>query len=241
MGGATGSISPLIGCAGTTPPRSTCHVLLTRSLYTTMPTCGVGVPLRTYSPRRKGATVKGKDVTTLLREWSRGDAEAGEQVATRIYGELRRRAAAHLRREGAKNSLSPTDLLHDVFLQLVRQRISWENRAHFYGTACQLMRRVLIDHARARCAAKRGGLRVELTEALVATGPLGIDVLALDDALNELASVDERQAKLVELRFFVGLTLPEAARMLEISLATANRDWRFARAWLFNRLSLSTQ
>jgi RNA polymerase sigma factor (TIGR02999 family) len=182
-----------------------------------------------------------KNVTTLLREWSRGNAEAGEQVASRIYAELHRRAAAHLRRERAGHSLSPTDLLHDVFLQLARQRISWENRAHFYGTACQMMRRVLIDHARARRAAKRSGLRVEIDEALLLSTATTVDVLSLDKALAELATVDDRQAKLVELRFYVGLSLKETARTLNISLATANRDWRFARAWLFNRLSLSEQ
>jgi len=180
-------------------------------------------------------------VTALLREWSRGDAEAGEEVAGVIYGELHRRAAAHIRRERNHHTLSPTDLLHDVFLQLARQHVEWANRAQFYGTACQMMRRALVDHARARSTAKRGGLRVELTEELVAIGPADLDVLALDEALTELGRDDPRQAQLVELRFFAGLSLGEAAQTLEVSVATANRDWRFARAWLFNRLSGSTR
>jgi RNA polymerase sigma-70 factor, ECF subfamily len=181
-----------------------------------------------------------RSVTSLLREWSRGDAEAGEEVATVIYGEVHRRAAAHIRRERRNHTLSPTDLLHDVFLQLARQHVQWANRGQFYGTACQMMRRALVDHARARSAGKRGGLRVELKDDLVAVGPVGLDVMALDNALTNLASVDQRQARLVELRFFAGLTLEEAAQTLDISLATANRDWRFARAWLLNRLSGAT-
>jgi RNA polymerase sigma-70 factor (ECF subfamily) len=178
-------------------------------------------------------------ITALLREWSRGDAGAGEQVATLIYGELHRRAAAHIRRERHHHTLSPSDLLHDVFLQLARQHVEWANRGQFYGTACQMMRRALVDHARARSRAKRGGLRVELTDDLVAVAPADIDVMALDAALTELGRIDERQVRLVELRFFAGLTLQEAADALGMSLATANRDWRFARAWLFNRLSSS--
>ncbi|MEO7132657.1 MAG: ECF-type sigma factor [Vicinamibacterales bacterium] len=181
----------------------------------------------------------GQSVTALLREWSRGDADAGEQVATLIYGELHRRAAAHIRRERQPHTLSPTDLLHDVFLQLARQHVEWANRGQFYGTACQMMRRALVDHARARSAGKRGGLRVELKDDRVAVAPADLDVMALDEALTELGRVDERQARLVELRFFGGLTLQEAADTLGMSLATANRDWRFARAWLFNRLSAS--
>ncbi len=180
-----------------------------------------------------------RSVTALLREWSRGDAAAGEQVATLIYGELHRRAAAHIRREGHHHTLSPTDLLHEVFLQLARQHLEWANRGQFYGTACQMMRRALVDHARARSTGKRGGLRVELKDDLVAVAPADLDVMALDEALTELGRVDERQVRLVELRFFAGLTLQEAADTLGMSLATANRDWRFARAWLFNRLSPS--
>ena len=176
-------------------------------------------------------------VTVLLREWSRGDADAGEEVAGLIYGELHRRAAAHIRRERDHHTLSPTDLLHDVFLQLARQHVEWENRAQFYGTACQMMRRALVDHARARSATKRGGLRVELTEDLASIGPPDIEILALDEALTELSRDAPRQAQLVELRFFAGLSLDAAAQALDVSVATANRDWRFARAWLFNRLT----
>ena len=193
------------------------------------------------SDKSKASRTKTPNVTELLRAWTRGDTQAGEQVAEVIYGELHRRAAAHIRRERNHHTLSPTDLLHDVFLQLARQHVEWANRAQFYGTACQMMRRALVDHARARSAAKRGGLRVELTEELVSIGPSDVDVLALDEALTELSKDDPRQAQLVELRFFAGLSLAEAAQTLDVSVATANRDWRFARAWLFNRLSGSAR
>jgi len=187
--------------------------------------------------KARTASSSAQSVTELLRRWSRGDAKAGEEIATVIYGELHRRAAAHIRRERKNHTLSPTDLLHEVFVRLAGQRVDWANRGQFYGVACQMMRRTLVDHARARGAAKRGGLRVELSDDLAAVWPAYLDTLTLDAALTELATVDPRQARLVELRFFAGLTLEEAAQTLCVSLPTANRDWRFARAWLFNRLS----
>ena len=164
------------------------------------------------SDKSKASRTKTPNVTELLRAWTRGDTEAGEQVAEVIYGELHRRAAAHIRRERNHHTLSPTDLLHDVFLQLARQHVEWANRAQFYGTACQMMRRALVDHARARSAAKRGGLRVELTEELVSIGPSDVDVLALDEALTELSKDDPRQAQLVELRFLQGFRSPKQHR-----------------------------
>ena len=175
------------------------------------------------------------DVTRMLHAWQRGDLNA-DDAADQLYVELRRRARAHLRRERNGHSLSPTDLVHDIYLRLAQQDIGWANRQQFYATASRMMRRVLVDHARAKHAQKRAGVHIELDERLAADDPGIVDVLAVDAALEELAAEDERQARLVELRFFGGLTLEEAAAVLSVSLPTANRDWRFARAWLARRL-----
>ena len=176
-------------------------------------------------------------VTRLLEAWSRGDPRAGEELMPVVYQELRRRAAAYLRRERPGHTLRPTALVHEAYLRLCEQNAGFKNREQFFGVASQLMRRILIDHARAKSAAKRGGaLRVTLAED-PAREPPPVDLLDLDDALRELASRDERQGRLVELRFFGGLTLEEAARALGISRATANVDWAHAKAWLFARLA----
>ena len=157
-----------------------------------------------------------------------------------LYSELRRRARGHLRRERGDNLLSPTDLVHDVLLRLSPQRVTWRNREQFCAAASRMMRRVLVDHARARRAQKRNGVHIGLDEGVAATSPLLVDVLAVDEALTVLAAKNERQARLVELRFFGGLTLEEAAVSFSISLPTANRDWRLARAWLMRRLAALT-
>lgn len=175
-------------------------------------------------------------VTRLLEAWSGGDLGARDELMPLVYGELRRRAAAHLRHERPGHTLRPTDLLHEAYLKLCAQNAGFQNREHFFGVASRLMRRVLVDHARARTAAKRGkGLRVTLAEDMAAT-PRPTDLLELDAALVELASLDEREGLVVELRFFGGLTLQEVARVLGVSLATAKNDWAHARAWLFARL-----
>jgi RNA polymerase sigma factor (TIGR02999 family) len=174
-------------------------------------------------------------VTRMLRAWKRGDLSA-DTAAGELYAELRRRARAHLRRERRGHSLSPTDLVHDIYLRLSRQQWDWSNRQQFYATASRMMRRVLVDHARAKRAHKRFGVQIDLDEGIGSISPHVVDVLAIDTALNELSAEDERQAQLVELRFFGGLTLEEAATSLSISLPTAKRDWRFARAWLARRL-----
>ena len=154
-----------------------------------------------------------------------------------VYAELRRRAAAYLRRERRGPTLRPTDLVHEAYLRLNGQHAGFENREQFFGVAASLMRRILVDHARSRAAGKRrGDLRVTLADDVAATGAHEADVIDVDRALNELAALDERQARLVELRFFSGLTAEEAAAALAISLATANREWAFAKAWLFRRL-----
>ncbi len=175
-------------------------------------------------------------VTRLLEAWSRGDLHARDALMPIVYAELRRRAAAHLRHERPGHTLRPTDLLHEAYLRLCAQNSGFNNREQFFGVASRLMRRVLVDHARARAAAKRGrALRVTLAEDVAAPSrPEG--VLELDAALAELASWDEREALIVELRFFGGLTLPEAAQFLGISLSTAKNDWAHAKAWLFARL-----
>jgi len=176
-------------------------------------------------------------VTKMLRDWQRGDADASD-AAEELYRELRQRARAHLRGEPGERYLATTDLVHDVYMRLAQQRKEWVNRDQFYALASRMMRRVLVDNARARRTRRRAGLRIELSDDIAHVTPGHVDVLAIDAALATLAAEDERQARLVELRFFGGLTLEEAADALSISLATANRDWRFARAWLATRLAL---
>jgi RNA polymerase sigma factor (TIGR02999 family) len=177
------------------------------------------------------------ELTDLLQAWNRGEAEAREQLMPIVYHDLRKRAAGYLKRENRNHTLRPTDLVHETYLRLCEQNSGWRNRDHFFGVAARLMRRILVDHARARAAAKRGrNLCVTLDDALAATPPRDVDILALDDALEELARLDPRQARLVELRFFGGLTQAEAAQAVQVSLATANREWATAKAWLYRRL-----
>ena len=178
------------------------------------------------------------EVTRLLQAWRDGDEVARDRLIPLVYAELRRRAAGHLRRERRGHTLRPTDLVHETYLRLCAQNPAWQNRDQLFGVASRLMRRILVDHARARGAAKRGGIRVTLVDDLAAATSAAAepDLLDLDAALDELATLDERQAHLVELRFFGGLGIEESARMLEVSVATANRDWVTAKAWLFQRL-----
>jgi RNA polymerase sigma factor (TIGR02999 family) len=157
-----------------------------------------------------------------------------------VYDELRRRAAAHLRRERSGHTLQPTALVHEVYLRLANQdRADWQNRAQFFAVASQIMRRVLVDRARARKMAKRSGrwARVSLVEDVAHAAPRDVDVLDLDLALDELAAFDSRKARVAELRFFAGLSLEEIGPVLGTSVATTMRDWQAARAWLFNRLN----
>jgi RNA polymerase sigma factor (TIGR02999 family) len=177
------------------------------------------------------------DVTALLLAWSDGDQEAASRLIEAVYDELRRVARRHLRGE-RDHSLAPTALVHEAYLKLVDQRrVRWQNRAHFFGIAAQLMRRILVDHARSRAAAKRGRDRtVCLDAADAATPPFDVDILALDAALDKLGALDARQSKLVELRFFAGLTVEEVAATLDVAPITVKRDWAHARAWLFHEL-----
>jgi RNA polymerase sigma factor (TIGR02999 family) len=179
------------------------------------------------------------DVTQLLRAWSDGDANARERVVALVYGELRQRAAAHLRRERPGHTLQPTALVHEAYLRLVDQReTDWKNRAQFLAVASQMMRRILIDRARTRKRAKRLGDRqqVSLSDVDLTTPPLDIDVLDLDRALAKLEALDPRKSRIAELRFFGGLSLQETGHVLDVSLATVERDWQSARAWLFKAL-----
>jgi RNA polymerase sigma factor (TIGR02999 family) len=176
-------------------------------------------------------------VTALLLAWSDGDQAAASRLIEAVYDELRRVARRHLRGE-RDHSLAPTALVHEAYLKLVDQRrVRWQNRAHFFGIAAQLMRRILVDHARSRAAAKRGRDRtVCLDAADAATPPFDVDILALDAALDKLGALDARQSKLVELRFFAGLTVEEVATALDVAPITVKRDWAHARAWLFHEL-----
>ena len=184
----------------------------------------------------------GIDVSALLRAWSEGQVEARDRVMEVVYQELRRRAAAHLRRERSGHTLQPTALVHEVYLRLVDQNAAaWQNREQFFGVASQMMRRILVDRARARKTAKRSGrwARVTLDESLAEQQPPDIDVLDLDAALTELANFDARKSQVAELKFFGGLTLEETGRVLSISVATVEREWQVARAWLYARLKNS--
>jgi RNA polymerase sigma factor (TIGR02999 family) len=179
------------------------------------------------------------DVTALLLAWSAGDAGARSRLIDAVYEELRRVARGHLRRERPDHSLAPTALVHEAYMKLVDQRrVQWQNRAHFFAIAAQVMRRVLVDHARSRAAAKRGGggSVMSLHEDDARTPPLDVDILALDRALEKLALVDPRQSRLVELRFFAGLTVDETAAAIDVAPITVKRDWALARAWLFREL-----
>jgi RNA polymerase sigma-70 factor (ECF subfamily) len=179
------------------------------------------------------------DVTGLLQAWRGGDIDARDRLAAVVYQELRRRAAAYLRRERVGHTLQPTALVHEVFLLLVKQdRTAWQNRAQFFGIASQMMRRLLVDRARARHMAKRSGRweRVTLGEEM-AQGRVDVDVLDLDRALSALAAFDGRKSQVAELRFFGGLSLEETGDVLDISVATVEREWQAARAWLYARLT----
>jgi RNA polymerase sigma-70 factor, ECF subfamily len=180
------------------------------------------------------------DASGLLRAWGRGDADARDRLWPVVYQELRKRAAAHVRRERAGHTLQPTALVHEAYLRLVNQnRITWQNRAQFFGVAGEIMRRILVDRARARNMAKRSGrwTQVALDEGVAHAKTRDVDLLDLDRALSELAAFDARKSEIAELRFFGGLSLEEAGHVCGLSVATVGREWRAARAWLYVRLT----
>ncbi len=183
-----------------------------------------------------------QDVTGLLVQWRQGQKEALDRLVPVVYEELRRLARVRLRSEREGHSLQTSDLVHEAFLRLVGlDRMTLENRSHFFAVASRLMRQILVDHARHRDAGKRGGgaTLVSLGDASPATSPTDIDILELDQALDALMALDPRLCRVVELKYFGGLTIEETALALEVSRATVERDWAAAKAWLYDRLSMS--
>ena len=178
-------------------------------------------------------------VTRLLLGWSDGDERARDEMLPLVYDELRRLAALYLLRERRDHTLQPTALVHEAYLRLVDQRqVNWKNRAQFVGLAAVMMRRILVNHARDRAADKRGGdmRKVPLTDADEPGTPQDVDVIVLHEALDQLGAIDPRKSRIVELKFFGGLTTSEIAEVLQLSPATIERDWSFARAWLYDAI-----
>ncbi len=179
------------------------------------------------------------DITEMLLAWNAGDEESLDRLAPLVYDELRRLAQHYLRNERADHTLQPTALVHEAWLRLVQtNRMTWQNRAQFFGVAAEMMRRILVDHARRHRAMMRGGAetRVAFDEARDVPQPQAVDLVALDDALNSLHAVDPRQSRIVELKFFGGLEIAEIAEVLDISPATVKRDWAWARTWLYREI-----
>jgi RNA polymerase sigma factor (TIGR02999 family) len=188
-------------------------------------------------------TASSAEITRLLRAWGGGDQAAMEELAPLVYGELRRMAHRYLRRENPGNTLQPTALVNEAYLRLVDvNSVTWEDRAHFFAVSAQMMRRILVDAARARATGKRGGgaVHLDLNESIDAIPDRGRQLVALDEALDSLAQLDPRKARVVEMRFFGGLTAEETAEVLKISAPTVLRDWKLARAWLMRELSRVT-
>ena len=178
--------------------------------------------------------------TRLLLDWSDGDEGARNEMLPLVYDELRRLAALYLLRERRDHTLQPTALVHEAYLRLIDQRqVNWKNRAQFVGLAAVMMRRILVNHARDRAAEKRGGdmQKVPLSDVDEPGTPQDVDVIVLHDALDQLSAIDSRKSRIVELKFFGGLTTNEIAEVLQLSPATIERDWSFARAWLYDAIS----
>lgn len=183
---------------------------------------------------------KSKEITGMLREWSDGKQEALDALLPLVYDELHRQASRYLRRERTGHTLQATALIHETYLKLIDQReVNWQNRAHFFGVAAQAMRRILVDYAKARHREKRGGAGENLpleAVTLAISGARSIDLEELDEALTRLAKMDVRQASIVELRYFSGLSIEETAEALRISPATVKSDWKSAKAWLYQEI-----
>ena len=179
-----------------------------------------------------------QDVTQLLRAWSRGEASALERLLPLVYADLRRRARRYMARERPDHSLQASDLIHEAYLRLVGSKpVDWQNRSHFFALSARLMRQILVDHARARGYRKRdGGNKVELDEGMVCR-ELDWHLVDLDEALQALAAADARKARVVELRFFGGMSAEETAQILDVSPQTVLRDWRLSKAWLLRHMS----
>jgi len=183
---------------------------------------------------------RSQEVTVFLKAWSGGDREAADRLMMLVYDEMRRLAASYLRQQRSDHTLQPTALVHEAYMKLIDvSQVDWQDRAHFFAVAAQTMRHILVDHARAVAADKRGGgaQKIALDEAVsFSNQQQDVDLLALDEALQKLAEQDATQSRIVELRFFGGLTVEETAEVLRISPATVKREWSTARAWLFRRM-----
>ena len=185
---------------------------------------------------------KQSEITLWLNEWRMGKDDALEALMPIVYAELHRQATNYLKRERVGHTLQATALINEAYLKLIDQReVNWQNRAHFFAIAAQAMRRILVDHARSRHREKRGGdaedLPLEAAEFAASPGGTCVDLIALDEALMRLASLDERQSRIVELRFFSGMSVEETAEALGVSSATVKNEWRTAKAWLFQELN----
>jgi RNA polymerase sigma factor (TIGR02999 family) len=182
------------------------------------------------------------EITRLLLAWRQGDRNALDRLIPLVYAELHRMAERHLRRERPGHTLQPTAIVHEAYVKLIgRQGVDWQDRAHFFAVAAQSMRRILVEHARRRDAKKRGGDEARyLLETVVMTEPRAVDLIALDDALHKLAALDEEQGRIVELRFFGGLTEAETAEVLSVSSRTIHRKWLAAKMFLYRELSGSS-
>ena len=182
------------------------------------------------------------EVTQILQDWKEGDPEAPDRLLPLVYDEMRRLARIHLAKERPGHTLQPTALVNEAYLRLVDQtRVNWQNRSHFYGIAASMMRRVLVDHARAHATEKRGGgaIRLSIDDVQVPLDERAADFVALDEALKRLSQFDERKSKVVEMRFFGGLNDEEIAEVLGVTTRTVLRDWKKARLWLYRELSVS--
>ncbi len=179
-------------------------------------------------------------ITLLLIDWGKGDELALEQLMPLVYDELRRMGRRYMRRQPSGDTFQTTELIHETYLKLAKQDgQNWQNRAHFFGVAAQAMRHILVDYARSKHSQKRGGLaqKITLKESLVFSAERPEEIVRLDDALNQLAVLDERKSRVVEMKFFGGLNVEEIARVLKVSPETIKRDWRFSRTWLLRELS----
>jgi len=186
------------------------------------------------------ATPSHNEVTQLLLDWGNGDKAALDKLIPVVYQELRRLARSYMRKERAGHSLQTSALVNEAYLRLIDyNRVRWQNRSHFFAIAAQAMRRILVDHARARQSAKRGAgaQKVSLDEVAIVSDERAEELLALDDALNKLEQLDERKSRIVELRYISGLSMEEVAGVLGLSTRTVEREWKFARAWLYNAIS----
>lgn len=199
---------------------------------------------RTRKKRKAPMTTTSSNVTQLLVDWRNGDEAAFAQLLPVVYDELHRIARRYMSRETASHTLQTTALINEAYLRLINQQnVDWQNRAHFFAVSARVMRGLLVDHARARAYEKRGGgaVQVSLNEELASTPELSLDVLGLDEALEQLAVVDARKSRIVELRFFGGLSVEETAKVLGVSAITIKREWLKAKAWLFRELNREAQ